>query len=65
MADSKENKHWDLGEKKGLIINFSPGKFNLSTGKVLEIGFWKMVEFVYPQVKFLMQLIQMYTHSSA
>ena len=34
-------------------------------GKVLEIGFSKMVEFIYRQVKFLMQLIQMFTYSSA
>ena len=38
MADSKENKHRDLGSKRVIHEFESPGKFNLSPGKVLEIG---------------------------
>ena len=39
MADSKENKHRDLGSKRVIHEFESPGKFNQSPGKVLEIGF--------------------------
>ena len=39
MADSKENKHRDLGSRRVIYEFESPGKFNLSPGKVLEIGF--------------------------
>ena len=39
MADSKDNKHRDLGSKRVIHEFESPEKFNLSPGKVLEIGF--------------------------
>ena len=39
MAYSKENKHGDLGSKRVIDEFESPGKLNLSPGKVLEIGF--------------------------
>ena len=39
MANIKENKHIDLGSKRVIHEFESPGKFNLSPGKVLEIGF--------------------------
>ena len=45
MADSKENKHRDLGSKRVIHEFESPGKFNLSPRKVLEIGFLKMEKF--------------------
>ena len=56
MADSKENKHRDLGSKRIIHEFESPGKFNLSPGKVLKIGFYKMGEFFFRPLKFLMQL---------
>ena len=37
--DSKDNKYFDLGSKRVIHEFESPGKFNLSPGKVLEIGF--------------------------
>ena len=39
MADSKENKHRDLGSKRVIREFESPGKFSLTPGKVVEIGF--------------------------
>ena len=39
MADSKENKHRDLGSKRVIHEFESPGKLNLSPGKALGIGF--------------------------
>ena len=43
MADSKENKHRDLGSKRVIHGFESPEKFNLSPGKVLEIGFLEKI----------------------
>ena len=39
MADSKENKHRDLGSKRVIHEFESPGKLSLSPGKALGIGF--------------------------
>ena len=39
MVDSNENKHRDLGSKRVIHEFESPGQFNLSPGKVPEIGF--------------------------
>ena len=66
MADSKENKHRDLGSKRVIPEFESPGKFNLSPGKVLEIGFYKMGEFFFSSIKIPDAIIlKVYTFSSA
>ena len=65
MADSKENKHRDLGSKRVIHEFESPGKFNLSPGKVLEIGFQKM-EIFFSSIKIPGAIcLKVYTFSSA
>ena len=64
MADSKENKHRDLGSKRVIHEFESPGKFNLSPGKVLEIGFKKWKKF-FSSIKIPDAICLVYTFCSA
>ena len=59
---SKENKHRDLGSKRVIHEFDSPGKLNLSPGKVLRNWFLKNGRIFFRQLKLLMQFV--YTFSS-
>ena len=66
MADSKDNKHRDLGSKRVIHEFESPGKFNLVESWKSPIWFLKNGRIFFSSIKIPDAIIlKMYTFSSA